>query len=99
MDIETENTVEEIAENIKNELANAKEQLEIVEKRNTERIECELNLNTYTEKCNQTDEKIEEITAKINDLKTVINGDENKITRSEERRVGKECRSRWSPYH
>ena len=24
----------------------------------------------------------------------------NKITyRSEERRVGKECRSRWSPYH
>ena len=21
------------------------------------------------------------------------------ITRSEERRVGKECRSRWSPYH
>ena len=27
MDIETENTVEEIAENIKNELADAKEQL------------------------------------------------------------------------
>ena len=27
--------------------------------------------------------------------------DENTIlcTRSEERRVGKECRSRWSPYH
>jgi len=23
----------------------------------------------------------------------------NAITRSEERRVGKECRSRWSPYH
>ena len=23
----------------------------------------------------------------------------NKQTRSEERRVGKECRSRWSPYH
>src|SRR5258707_13602054 len=23
----------------------------------------------------------------------------NKLTRSEERRVGKECRSRWSPYH
>ena len=22
-----------------------------------------------------------------------------KIDRSEERRVGKECRSRWSPYH
>ena len=24
---------------------------------------------------------------------------ERKFTRSEERRVGKECRSRWSPYH
>ena len=23
----------------------------------------------------------------------------NMMTRSEERRVGKECRSRWSPYH
>ena len=22
-----------------------------------------------------------------------------KVNRSEERRVGKECRSRWSPYH
>jgi len=25
--------------------------------------------------------------------------DENEYVRSEERRVGKECRSRWSPYH
>ena len=24
---------------------------------------------------------------------------ENEKSRSEERRVGKECRSRWSPYH
>ena len=24
---------------------------------------------------------------------------QNKAGRSEERRVGKECRSRWSPYH
>ena len=27
-----------------------------------------------------------------------IENDE-KLDRSEERRVGKECRSRWSPYH
>src|SRR5258708_3785803 len=27
------------------------------------------------------------------------NYDELRIMRSEERRVGKECRSRWSPYH
>ena len=25
--------------------------------------------------------------------------DANNVMRSEERRVGKECRSRWSPYH
>ena len=25
--------------------------------------------------------------------------DNNALLRSEERRVGKECRSRWSPYH
>ena len=25
--------------------------------------------------------------------------DQAKLLRSEERRVGKECRSRWSPYH
>src|SRR3712207_8797424 len=28
-----------------------------------------------------------------------IEGQVNITTRSEERRVGKECRSRWSPYH
>ena len=33
--------------------------------------------------------------ANVNQI-TVSN---KKITRSEERRVGKECRSRWSPYH
>ena len=27
------------------------------------------------------------------------NNDDFTIYRSEERRVGKECRSRWSPYH
>ena len=32
---------------------------------------------------------------KINDLKDLL----NVSVRSEERRVGKECRSRWSPYH
>ena len=31
--------------------------------------------------------------------KKVHPGDVVNIDRSEERRVGKECRSRWSPYH
>ena len=30
---------------------------------------------------------------------TAIGDTVRKLTRSEERRVGKECRSRWSPYH
>ena len=28
-----------------------------------------------------------------------ITGSSSMLARSEERRVGKECRSRWSPYH
>ena len=28
-----------------------------------------------------------------------VDMDEDDAARSEERRVGKECRSRWSPYH
>ena len=34
-------------------------------------------------------------------VRSVVLGDIDlhKLSRSEERRVGKECRSRWSPYH
>ena len=32
-------------------------------------------------------------------IKTRNKSKKNPIGRSEERRVGKECRSRWSPYH
>ena len=34
-----------------------------------------------------------------NDAFWIDEGDEDVWIRSEERRVGKECRSRWSPYH
>src|SRR2546425_10923154 len=33
------------------------------------------------------------------DIYLYINSPGGSVTRSEERRVGKECRSRWSPYH
>ena len=36
--------------------------------------------------------------AQYNAMKTV-NAEMINLLRSEERRVGKECRSRWSPYH
>ena len=32
-------------------------------------------------------------------LKSLYRDTHVKLLRSEERRVGKECRSRWSPYH
>ena len=38
----------------------------------------------------------------LNDTKVFparLRGNKEKTGRSEERRVGKECRSRWSPYH
>ena len=36
----------------------------------------------------------------LNDKYEIIAGERRyKAARSEERRVGKECRSRWSPYH
>ena len=48
-------------------------------------------------------EKIQEKSNKdLEELKnkqTVMNNTITEIKRSEERRVGKECRSRWSPYH
>ena len=39
------------------------------------------------------------MTQKEFDIKVFIPTLRNILTRSEERRVGKECRSRWSPYH
>ena len=38
-------------------------------------------------------------TAIYQDGKVKMNGQWFDAGRSEERRVGKECRSRWSPYH
>src|SRR2546430_16434145 len=32
-------------------------------------------------------------------IEEIIYGENGILSRSEERRVGKECRSRWSPYH
>ena len=47
--------------------------------------------------------EIKTITTLLRDaVSTHIYGKEDvidKVLRSEERRVGKECRSRWSPYH
>ena len=36
---------------------------------------------------------------KLEEAKKLLIEENQKKMRSEERRVGKECRSRWSPYH
>ena len=43
--------------------------------------------------------KFKEVIKKIATDSNVIKDATCDFTRSEERRVGKECRSRWSPYH
>ena len=43
--------------------------------------------------------KVRQFSDDLNALKTRRQRLKNRIVRSEERRVGKECRSRWSPYH
>ena len=35
----------------------------------------------------------------LNEERAAKEAEESEAARSEERRVGKECRSRWSPYH
>ena len=53
--------------------------------------------------CRMVSPIVEEISEEREDIKVCkVNVDSEpalELQRSEERRVGKECRSRWSPYH
>ena len=47
-------------------------------------------------------EKIEKLIRSVKDFPekgVIFSSSDLRYVRSEERRVGKECRSRWSPYH
>ena len=47
----------------------------------------------------RTIEEVQKELAEVNAaISAVVTGAQS-LLRSEERRVGKECRSRWSPYH
>ena len=58
------------------------------------------NLGNRMDKIQETFNKDpEELKSKQTVMNNTINEIKNSLERSEERRVGKECRSRWSPYH
>ena len=60
-------------------------------------------LNVYFKESKEANKLIEEFMLMANRVVAESIGKQpkgrTKTTRSEERRVGKECRSRWSPYH
>ena len=55
-----------------------------------------LELFYRLEKVKELQNAYENINAEVMDILQTLS---QTLTRSEERRVGKECRSRWSPYH
>ena len=75
-----------------------------VDKKFSDKIKCELvesMIEINTGICSNIDEVEKDIKQTLNHLEEILanhSADFN-CTRSEERRVGKECRSRWSPYH
>ena len=53
----------------------------------------------YAEANKNNVELIDQIIGKARLRKGLTHREASVLLRSEERRVGKECRSRWSPYH
>ena len=58
----------------------------------------DLNMDEAVLKQYSGEEEKITISEKI-DNKKIVSVGHLRLVRSEERRVGKECRSRWSPYH
>ena len=54
-----------------------------------------LRVNQTSTVSSDTAGLVEQRVKQVNTLQKEVNA----LSRSEERRVGKECRSRWSPYH
>jgi len=52
-----------------------------------------------TASIDSSDTLLDELRDELRGLATKIVDEDTYDWRSEERRVGKECRSRWSPYH
>src|SRR6266540_6324269 len=69
----------------------------------SQKILAQTNINPDTRVRDLTEEQVNRLRELI-DRRYKVEGDLRRevalnVKRSEERRVGKECRSRWSPYH
>ena len=71
----------------------AAEKTEELTKTLGEKAEAALEIQRLNSQVNKERSKISDTHKKIGEILWA------KFERSEERRVGKECRSRWSPYH
>ena len=56
-------------------------------------------LNTQISNVVVTGDDVEQLIPENSNVEITLHVDTSEMMRSEERRVGKECRSRWSPYH
>ena len=88
---EKNNELHELASTLRNEFVISIEGEVVLRNENT------VNDKIATGKVEIIADKLE-ILSKAKTLPFVLD-DASLTTRSEERRVGKECRSRWSPYH
>ena len=86
-----------IAEYVSPDLSGYDKRMAIFESKLTESVDIVRDIRTdlRTEIGKQADQ-IAKMDGRSRDIEREVRGT---MTRSEERRVGKECRSRWSPYH
>ena len=56
-------------------------------------------INRYFEECQSIAQRLSQSASRVPAASELTKRVEQYMRRSEERRVGKECRSRWSPYH
>ena len=91
-------TTEEV--DIEKQIENAKEELTADELEQVEHVYSmyEYNSQLYQESKEYLEKSVL-MQLNPNEIPTVMLNYQFKKDRSEERRVGKECRSRWSPYH
>ena len=85
-------TQEAKLDNVTNEVAETNKTVKQIDEKVTQQ---ETELNDLSDQVQEQKTDLKELRAEFAEAMIDI----ERIDRSEERRVGKECRSRWSPYH